>query len=364
MNLMNDFEQCAAELCVSKHCSGQCGNKLCVNKPQSKVDDLICSEQCSDQCPICMDDIDPIKNRLITECGHIFHTSCLMKNASLNGFGCPMCRAVMAEEEVESDDESDDEPEELYSDYALRGMRLLFQAIEGELVEPDEDDDETISDDTTATRFEVPSIGYLMEQMQIHHISPERLLKCIISSNYDGYPSFEPDNDAIFNLLDTIIIDFVPTDVDEPVDEPVVVEESTTTIGSIETTITVYSEISKSETANRHRFGDLYKFPYDENYDMIERSDEDMDIGIAFGCEFGNNSDDMQLFPTPNMTLLYPNILPYDPVADEESLDRFYEMAREVNAKHDLAFSRINEHLKLTNNNGLNHSSAVNSWYI
>ena len=101
---------------------------------------------------------------------------------------------------------------------------------------------------------------------------------------------------------------------------------------------------------------------------MIERSDEDMNIGsafeCAFGCEFENNSDDMQLFPTPNMTLLYPNILPYDPVADEESLDRFYEMAREVNAKHDLAFSRINEHLKLTNNNGLNHSSAVNSWYI
>jgi hypothetical protein len=43
-------------------------------------------------CPICLDEINETKNKTITECGHKFHTSCLMKNISLNGFGCPYCR--------------------------------------------------------------------------------------------------------------------------------------------------------------------------------------------------------------------------------------------------------------------------------
>lgn len=43
-------------------------------------------------CPICLDEINETKNKTITDCGHKFHTSCLMKNSSLNGFGCPYCR--------------------------------------------------------------------------------------------------------------------------------------------------------------------------------------------------------------------------------------------------------------------------------
>jgi hypothetical protein len=44
------------------------------------------------ECPICFDEINETKNNTITDCGHKFHTSCLMKNISLNGFGCPYCR--------------------------------------------------------------------------------------------------------------------------------------------------------------------------------------------------------------------------------------------------------------------------------
>jgi hypothetical protein len=43
-------------------------------------------------CPICLDKINETKNKTTTDCSHIFHTSCLMKNISLNGFGCPYCR--------------------------------------------------------------------------------------------------------------------------------------------------------------------------------------------------------------------------------------------------------------------------------
>jgi L-lysine 2,3-aminomutase len=33
------------------------------------------------ECPICMDPIDGNKNSVVTECGHKFHCSCLMKNS-------------------------------------------------------------------------------------------------------------------------------------------------------------------------------------------------------------------------------------------------------------------------------------------
>jgi hypothetical protein len=104
-----------------------------------------------DECSICLDDIESSKNKLTTECGHTFHTSCLLKNASINGFGCPMCRAVLADEPDDDDDdeyEEEEEEEELYEEYALRGMRWLFQQAQGEvIVEADEDYDEFDDDD-------------------------------------------------------------------------------------------------------------------------------------------------------------------------------------------------------------------------
>ena len=34
------------------------------------------------ECPICMDQIEGDRNKVVTECGHCFHTSCLMKNVA------------------------------------------------------------------------------------------------------------------------------------------------------------------------------------------------------------------------------------------------------------------------------------------
>jgi Ring finger domain len=69
-------------------------------------------------CPICLEIVEVTKNCVVTECGHMFHCACLMKNAVSNGFGCPMCRTAMAEEPVDDSDSDDerDEFESMFSD--------------------------------------------------------------------------------------------------------------------------------------------------------------------------------------------------------------------------------------------------------
>ena len=107
---------------------------------------------CECDCPICLDAIIGTTNKTTTECGHHFHTKCLMQNAIHNGFGCPLCRAKMAEEREEEEDEddysydsddyasSDDEDswdDLIDEDYVLRGFRLMFR--QNNVIETDEE---------------------------------------------------------------------------------------------------------------------------------------------------------------------------------------------------------------------------------
>ena len=125
-----------------------------------------------DECPICLEEIVGLKNRVTTDCGHTFHCRCLLNNAAHNGFGCPFCRAELADEvqdsesEYDSDedgparyeDESDDdggasrasdydseqddldgeleyiknEIVKMKDDHVLRGFRWLFQPLNAE----------------------------------------------------------------------------------------------------------------------------------------------------------------------------------------------------------------------------------------
>ena len=62
------------------------------------------------ECPICLCSIKNKKTDFIaTSCGHCFHASCLMKHLSMNGFSCPYCRNIMAEESNEQEEDEDDE---------------------------------------------------------------------------------------------------------------------------------------------------------------------------------------------------------------------------------------------------------------
>jgi len=43
-------------------------------------------------CSICLEDIKDDKNKSLTECGHCFHTTCLMSSVHYGTNNCPYCR--------------------------------------------------------------------------------------------------------------------------------------------------------------------------------------------------------------------------------------------------------------------------------
>lgn len=67
------------------------------------------------ECVICYEELSSTKNMCITECGHEFCFSCMMKHVQRNN-GCPCCRTVIIEDIEDSDSEYDSEDEETLSD--------------------------------------------------------------------------------------------------------------------------------------------------------------------------------------------------------------------------------------------------------
>ena len=61
-------------------------------------------------CSICLLAIDAqCNNTTVTNCGHCFHASCLMRHVAMNGFNCPYCRTNMVNI-PESEPEPEPEP--------------------------------------------------------------------------------------------------------------------------------------------------------------------------------------------------------------------------------------------------------------
>ena len=153
------------------------------------LEDLDVSQ--AEECPICMESFSSCNNKTMTECGHCFHTSCLMKNAAHNGFGCPYCRKVLADkpqEEEEDDDEDEwesvyDDEDEPYSDFALRGTRWLFQRVNNEEVDEEEDRNDQMEeeDDLEEEAFVAPPpFEYVLDKMRTSGITYEDLVKYML----------------------------------------------------------------------------------------------------------------------------------------------------------------------------------------
>jgi hypothetical protein len=76
-----------------------------------------------------------------------------------------LCRGVLAEvPQDEEDDEDDyDDDEEFEEDFALRGSRWLFMRAEGEPIDEEDTDDETLSDSSDDDNY----VRYVSEETPI-----------------------------------------------------------------------------------------------------------------------------------------------------------------------------------------------------
>ena len=131
------------QLCTSDSVVQSFNNFVLLNSKTSTIE--------IPECPICLCDIDGPNNKVVTECGHTFHCSCLMQNVAHNGFGCPYCRTAMAEEIADEDsvdyteytDDDEFDPENIM----LRGFRMFNNNINGE--------DHTIEDIDEENEYQV-----------------------------------------------------------------------------------------------------------------------------------------------------------------------------------------------------------------
>lgn len=156
-----------------------------------------------------MDDILPnSKNFTNTECGHCFHTSCLMTNVVHNGFGCPYCREKMVEEPEENNEDLGSEisyitQEDETRNEAFTSMRMLFQRTEGEELEEEENPQEP--DEEEPEEEPVPPVDMIMRKLIGQGITYEDLVKHILLE-HDEY-SFDEEFDAIAdNVFATVRI--------------------------------------------------------------------------------------------------------------------------------------------------------------
>jgi len=176
------------------------------------------------ECPICMDDIMDT-NSVVTECGHCFHTSCLMKNVAHNGFGCPYCRSVLAEvpededededeDEEEEEEEEEEDEDELYSESSLTSMRMLFQRVQNEQVEEEE---EQVQEEEPRPR---PNAEVIEQRLLEQGVTMLDMIKCMLAINHDEYDSeddYQTKEDEIFSKISLIISDYRNPVLQEPV---------------------------------------------------------------------------------------------------------------------------------------------------
>ena len=188
------------------------------------------------ECPICMECILDTKNRVTTECGHCFHTNCLMTSVAHNGFGCPYCRTAMAEEIKDDEDEDEDDwgsvdSDEEIDDHALRGFRFMFNRLAGEPndqednLEEDEDEEAEAAADEEEDDVDKPSPEYITQKLVERGVTMSQLVKAMLTAHeeYSNEESFDRIDDELYGKLRIIISNYRPEP--EPEQKPLVVQE-------------------------------------------------------------------------------------------------------------------------------------------
>jgi len=171
-------------------------------------------------CPICMDCIESFdRNCVTTECGHCFHTNCLMQNVAHNGFDCPYCRTVMAEVPKKDEDEEDEEEEDMFDDNALRGLRFFWNNINGVPHDDDDDSDEEQMEhwETRANENQedpsIPTTDLIAQKLKEKGVTFEQLIKIICQTDHEEYEQDEQAErlgNELFGSIRIIVSNYNP----------------------------------------------------------------------------------------------------------------------------------------------------------
>jgi uncharacterized protein YbaR (Trm112 family) len=166
------------------------------------------------ECPICMDEIVENINCVITECGHSFHTKCLLTNVSRNGFGCPYCRNELAVNPRNNDEDDDyssesssyddyddyNESERITSQafYSMRNMFLIAEGLPSEESEESEENENNTHDDDDDEHLPIelppdkPSISFISQMLISNGVTMEDMVKCVIDENF--HPEYNSED--------------------------------------------------------------------------------------------------------------------------------------------------------------------------
>jgi hypothetical protein len=160
-------------------------------------------------CSICLIIIiDTSKNIIKTECGHIFHSNCFLKNVAFNGFDCPNCRNVLAyKPKNEEDDEYDDFNED--EQYLLNGSRWLFMRAEEEPIDiADVDNYDDYIRDPQPSALNI-SINEIAEQLTHRGITYNELLALLVLPDRRNSSDLVEYNGEKLSSLDTTIYNII-----------------------------------------------------------------------------------------------------------------------------------------------------------
>lgn len=173
------------------------------------------------ECPICMEPIEALYNRVVTECGHAFHCACLMQNAAHNGFRCPYCRTNMANE-PEEEEEDDDYRHHIADDItvfdedALTSFRMFHQQINGEEVEEEPAEEwDSIDEEYEETTTSLPDYTYITQKLIERGITMEDLVKNILYGEHSNwgqhYNEYERRSMEVYGQFRIIISQYTRT---------------------------------------------------------------------------------------------------------------------------------------------------------
>lgn len=142
-----------------------------------------------DECAICLDAIHATVNRTTTECGHLFHSNCLIKHSLLGkNIGCPMCRTALTD--VPEDDDS----------YATT------------VSDDDDSDDDEDSIQEPLPTSQRRTITHILAEMKRRNITDRQLVSALISITFqqswmDRFFILNPADDKedqVMEVLDNI----------------------------------------------------------------------------------------------------------------------------------------------------------------